>query len=228
MKCKKKVYKYTYFLSPSPPCSISTAGVKKSSTVTVKEEINAFQSFFGTKGNKLKKDKNIGKTIENAERGGVGEEVEESLSLFTLPSIPTLKKSTSENESEELIGLGRVLVWLMAPVAAEYLKYGKTIVSDPRRSLRLLSIIEKVQMGDIGSKNDKFNIRNNEKVEEEGVTYRIPIIEEDKKVLLQWAFYEATSLIRQYGDLLEDVNSYLATGTSTVGECVDLVEKELR
>ena len=83
-------------------------------------------------------------------------------------------------------------------------------------------------MGDIGSKNDKFNIRNNEKVEEEGVTYRIPIIEEDKKVLLQWAFYEATSLIRQYGDLLEDVNSYLATGTSTVGECVDLVEKELR
>ena len=199
--------------------------------MTVKEEINAFQSFFGTKGSKPKKDKNVGKIIENADRGGVGgggEDVEDRLQLFTLPSIPTLKKSTSENESEELIGLGRVLVWLMAPVAAEYLKYGKTIVSDPRRSLRLLSIIEKVQMSDKGSKSNTFNIGNIEEVQEEGVTYRIPVIEEDKKVLLHWAFYEATSLIRQYGDLLEDVNGYLATGTATVGECVNLVEEELR
>jgi hypothetical protein len=48
------------------------------------------------------------------------------------------------------------------------------------------------------------------------------------QALLQWAYYEATSLVRQYGDLLEEVNSYLATGTSTVGECVVLVEEELR
>jgi hypothetical protein len=27
-------------------------------------------------------------------------------------------------EDEKLFGVGRILVWLMAPVAAEYLKYG--------------------------------------------------------------------------------------------------------
>lgn len=60
------------------------------------------------------------------------------------------------------------------------------------------------------------------------VLYTIPADTEDKKALLQWAFYESTSLIKRYGDLLEDVNSYLATGTSTVGECVLMVEEEMR
>ena len=30
--------------------------------------------------------------------------------------------------------------------------------------------------------------------------------------LLQWAYYEANALIKQYGDLLEGVNGYLGTG----------------
>ena len=60
------------------------------------------------------------------------------------------------------------------------------------------------------------------------VLYTIPADSEDKKALLQWAFYESTSLIKRYGDLLEEVNSYLATGTSTVGECVLMLEEEMR
>ena len=60
------------------------------------------------------------------------------------------------------------------------------------------------------------------------ILYTIPADTEDKKALLQWAFYESTSLIKRYGDLLEEVNSYLATGTSTVGECVLMVEEEMR
>ena len=202
--------------------------MEKSSAGSVKQEINVFQSMFGMKGNKQKKDKNIDQSKTSSTGGGGGIE-SDRLPVFTLPSIPSYRKSVSgnENDSEDLLGLSRVLVWLMAPVAAEYLKYGKTIVSDPRRSLRLLSIIEKVQISEGGSMKNRVTSKDKSN-ENNDVIYKIPVIEEDKKVLLQWAFFEAASLIRQYGDLLEDVNSYLATGTSTVGECVILVEEELR
>lgn len=151
---------------------------------------------------------------------------------YTLPTIPSKRGGGSEAGSEELLGLSRVLVWLMAPVAAEYLKYGRTVVSDPRRSQKLLSVLEKIQLvesrggGGGGGKKDILGVASS--LSASDVSYNIPNEEEDKKMLLQWAFYEASSLIRQYGDLLEDVNSYLATGTSTVGECVVLVEEELR
>ncbi len=135
-----------------------------------------------------------------------------------------------------MIGLGRVLVWLMAPVAAEYLKYGKTVVADPRRSVRLLKVLEAVQAREKKEKDGSTasapatgttsgsasaNVGND-------VCYMIPGASEDQDALLQWAYYEASTLIKQYGDLLEGVNRYLGTGTSTVGECVMLVEDELR
>jgi hypothetical protein len=41
--------------------------------------------------------------------------------------------NTDRGSEEILFDSGRVLVWLMAPVAAEMLKYGKTLFSDPRR-----------------------------------------------------------------------------------------------
>jgi hypothetical protein len=151
---------------------------------------------------------------------------------YSLPSIPTKRGGGSEAGSEELLGLSRVLVWLMAPVAAEYLKYGRTVVSDPRRSQKLLSVLEKIQLvegskgGGSRGKKDVLGVASS--LTASDVSYQIPNEEEDKKMLLQWAFYEASSLVRQYGDLLEDVNSYLATGTSTVGECVVLVEEELK
>eukprot|EP01036_Dinobryon_divergens_P044287 gene44287-59082_t len=50
----------------------------------------------------------------------------------------------------------------------------------------------------------------------------------DRDAFLRWAYYEATVLVQQNGDLLEAVRSYLNTGTTTVGECVLLVETELQ
>lgn len=46
----------------------------------------------------------------------------------------------------------------------------------------------------------------------------LPQNEKDQKALLEWAYYEASAMLRQYGDLFEDVHDYLKTGTSTVGE----------
>ena len=200
------------------------------------KEKNIFENMFGgKKNNKSKKDEKIADSVSNSEI--IEEKIKinskiEKRSIYTLPNIPLLSNK-NENEQEEILGLSRVLVWLMAPVAAEYLKYGKTLVSDPRRSIRLLSILEKVQGSENNGGNNSENTKNAKNKEGNVLTlqdvfYKIPINEEDKKVLLHWAFFEATTIIRQYGDLLEEVNSYLATGTSTVGECVLLVEDELR
>ena len=161
------------------------------------------------------------------------------LAAFALPAIP------ADAGGEDMIGLGRVLVWLMAPVAAEYLKYGKTVVADPRRSVRLLKVLEAVQTRE---KKEKGGTSASASASAPapapasasasapasvdsacgGVCYVIPGAAEDQDALLQWAYYEASTLIKQYGDLLEGVNGYLGTGTSTVGECVMLVEEELR
>jgi hypothetical protein len=62
---------------------------------------------------------------------------------------------------------------------------------------------------------------------EDDIQSAIPKSEEDQTALLEWAYFEATTLVRQYGDLLEQIQSFLRTGTSTVGECSLLVESEL-
>lgn len=91
------------------------------------------------------------------------------------------------------------------------------------RGERLLDILDKIQKLP-ENKNKKDTER---KEEEANPVYPIPIEAENRKALLEWAYFEATSLIRQYGDLLEDVRSYMNTGVSTVGECVIMIEQEL-
>lgn len=55
----------------------------------------------------------------------------------------------------------------------------------------------------------------------------LPDRQEDQEALLEWAYFEATALVKQYGELLEEVKDYLGTRTTTVGECVFLIEEEL-
>ena len=73
----------------------------------------------------------------------------------SLPPYPypyaTHINAPSASQKDDMLGLGRVLIWLMAPVAAEYLKYGKTVVSDPRRSVKLLKVLESVQLRESSS-----------------------------------------------------------------------------
>ncbi len=125
----------------------------------------------------------------------------------------------------DTLGLGRVLVWMMAPVAAEKIKYGKTVVSDPKRASRLLDVLEALQQQQQPS---------TETAAASGIpphtpiSIPIPSIAADRTALLQWAYFEAEQLVLQYGDLVEEVADYLGSGTSTVGEVVALVEQEMR
>ena len=131
--------------------------------------------------------------------------------IFDLPPLPN---SSSNND---ILSLGRVLIWLMAPVAAENLKYGKLVVADARKAKNLVNVMYNIQKG-----VDKSNAKDIDKY-----IIRVPELEEDRDVLLQWAYYEAEALVKQYGDILEAVCDYLSTGTSSVGECVMLLESEL-
>jgi hypothetical protein len=129
------------------------------------------------------------------------------------------------SEDERLFGIGRVLIWLMAPVAAEQLKYGKTVLSDPRRSKKLVAVLAALQ-GKVGEED-----RDKDQVEGSRGGIRLPEefpqLEADRAALLQWAYFEAAAIVRQYGDLLEDVSDYMRTGTSTVGECAFMIEKQI-
>lgn len=60
-----------------------------------------------------------------------------------------------------------------------------------------------------------------------GVSYPLPQTEADTTALLEWAYFEASSIVRQYGDLLEEVQGFMETGSSTVGESVLMIEDEL-
>ena len=107
------------------------------------------------------------------------------------------------------LALGRVLVWMLAPVAAEQLRYGQAVVSDPRNARRLLLVLDR-QQGEAG-----------------GFKVAVPAEGTDRETLLRWAYYEAVALCKQYGELLEDVRDFLHTGTSSVGECCLLIEQVL-
>jgi hypothetical protein len=116
---------------------------------------------------------------------------------------------------------------MMSPVAAEMQRYGKTIVSDPRRGRRLLDVLEAIQTAERGDLRDAVDQAASRSLASRLPHLDIPASEEDKEVLLRWAYYEADTLLKQYGDLVVDVGDYLGSGTSSVGEVVALLEQEM-
>jgi hypothetical protein len=153
----------------------------------------------------------LGKIKGSVSNKQITDIVKDGNPIFDLPPLP------NNNNNNEIIGLGRVLVWLMAPVAAENMKYGKLVISDPRKAKNVVNILYNIK-----KTADEKNVKDIDKY-----IIKVPITEEDRDVLLQWAYYEAEALIKQYGDILEAVCDYLNTGTSSVGECVTLLEEEL-
>jgi hypothetical protein len=107
-------------------------------------------------------------------------------------------------------GILRLLIWLMAPVAAESAKYPVCIVSDPTEAEGFLDRLESVAM-------------NSPQVAEQlWWTYEDPQERED---LLQWAYTEADLLLRDNRKLVEEMAERLEGGAATVGDCVALLEK---
>ena len=140
---------------------------------------------------------------------------------------------TNVDYREENYGLllGRILVWLLVPVAAENMRYDSSIVSDPRQASRLLdTIFQKTISSTCNSSDSSDSSRSSssndahiEAIKEKFTTLNSA----QQKELINWAYFEASALVRTYADLIEDVRDFLLSGTSSVAEIVILIEREI-
>lgn len=154
-------------------------------------------------------------------------------------------RSTGQRD-DALRSLGRVLVWLMTPIAAEVLKYGKVLVADPQRPRKVLRVLAEVALAkekrvSTSEATSKASTTDNNTSESNSsamsasevstsnadISSVVPTASADQEALLQWAYYEAELLLKQYGDVLEGLNDYITVGTSNVAECVEFLESEL-
>lgn len=103
-------------------------------------------------------------------------------------------------------GIMRLLVWLMAPVAAESAKYPACIMSDPKEAEGLLDRLE--SLADPAVTSELWWLDN----------------PEERADLLKWAYTEADLLVRQNRKMVGSIAERLEGGAATVGDCVALLE----
>lgn len=105
-------------------------------------------------------------------------------------------------------GITRLLVWLMAPVAAESAQFPVCIISDPREAEGFLERLE--------------SVADNSPSVAAGLWWLEDPIERDD--LLKWAYTEADLLIRTNRKVVDRLAERLEGGAATVGDCVALLE----
>jgi hypothetical protein len=106
-------------------------------------------------------------------------------------------------------GVLKILIWLLAPVAMEKMKHAQLIASDPREASGFLKRLkEKAPALGYESQLDTLQINNDTETND----------------LLQWAYSEASTLIRGNQRVCDDLAQRLAGGASTVGDCIAVLE----
>ena len=105
------------------------------------------------------------------------------------------------------VGILKMLVWLLAPVAMESSKHAQLVMSDPRESMGLLERLED-KADALLKEGDLFWTVN----------------EQEKTDLLKWAYAEADLLLRANRGVVADISQRLAGGAATVGDCVAVIE----
>jgi hypothetical protein len=114
-----------------------------------------------------------------------------------------------DNDLDPLLtnnGVMKMLVWLMAPVAMESLKYPQLIQSDPREAQGFLTRLEK---SDLIDKEDLWWLMDEP---------------QERLDMLKWAYTEADLLIRRNQATVTEIAQRLTGGAATVGDCVGAVE----
>lgn len=127
-----------------------------------------------------------------------------ALEAAVLVAESTLK----DNQVDSLLsnnGIMKVLVWLMAPVAMESLKYPELIQSDPREGAGFLTRLE------------NSNLINREELWWIGD-------EQERSDMLKWAYTEADLLIRRNMAAVTEIAQRLTGGAATVADCIAAVE----
>lgn len=120
-----------------------------------------------------------------------------SPSVLEAARLPNEVGSDFRDVLASTAGLHRLLVYLLAPVAAEEANHVQLVASDPRQARALLQL---------------FRERN-------------PGVEVDGEgVVLPWAFQEAKRLLQANAGLLDKLRKRMESGGATVGDCVQLLE----
>jgi hypothetical protein len=113
----------------------------------------------------------------------------EALRMSELQELSDVMQSRS--------GLHRLLVYLLAPVAAEEARHMQLIASDPRQARALVQI---------------FRERNRD-------------ADVDEAAMLSWAFQEARTLLTSNSRALDLLRKRMESGGATVGDCVSVLEE---
>jgi len=99
-------------------------------------------------------------------------------------------------------GIDKLLVWLLAGVAAENLQHPECIVADPRQSDAFVKLMR-----------DKDYLKG---VDDETASLRV-----------KWAFHKATNLLRKHRRVHDELRRRMESKAATVGDCVTFLEKEM-
>jgi len=109
------------------------------------------------------------------------------------------------------VGLLKVMIWLMAPVAMELSKYPQLMASEPRQALGFLQRLD-----------DKTK---SEQYAQSALKGALPADDEQAGVYLRWALAEADALLRSNSKAVDALSEALAGGAATVGDCVAVLEE---
>lgn len=121
--------------------------------------------------------------------------------------VESTKKTSPIDPLLSSVGIQKVLVWLLAPVAMESSKHPQLVMSDPRESAGLLERLE-----------DKVSLLK------DGDLFWTDGGESEKADLLKWAYAEADLLLRDNRQVIDEISKQLASGAATVGDCVAVIE----
>lgn len=121
-------------------------------------------------------------------------------------SIKTDKQASLDPLMSD-VGIMKMLIWLMAPVAMESGKHAQLIVSDPRESVGFLRRLqERSELFD--SSGSLWWMENDGETSD----------------LLKWAYAEADNLLRTNKETVKELTERLAGGAATVGDVVAVME----
>lgn len=120
--------------------------------------------------------------------------------------VESLQSSTLDNLATSS-GVLRMLVWLVAPVAAESMKYPVCILSDYQQAGAFLDRLEEAAETNTQLRDAIFWDTN------------------ERDDLIQWAYTEADLFLRANSQLLQTVTERLTGGAATIGDCVAVLEE---
>eukprot|EP00578_Thalassiosira_sp_NH16_P015107 CAMPEP_0181112800 /NCGR_PEP_ID=MMETSP1071-20121207/20004_1 /TAXON_ID=35127 /ORGANISM="Thalassiosira sp., Strain NH16" /LENGTH=488 /DNA_ID=CAMNT_0023196789 /DNA_START=127 /DNA_END=1594 /DNA_ORIENTATION=+ len=109
------------------------------------------------------------------------------------------------------VGVLKVMIWLMAPVAMELRKYPQLMSSEPREAMGFLErLVNKSKTA--------------EQFARSALEGALPEDDEQMDVYLRWALAEADALLRNNDKTVFNLSEALAGGAATVGDCVAVLE----